>query len=399
MKIVHVCPFYTPAIGGVKQVVEELSKRYIKKGHEVHVYCSDSDKKRRIKRKEETINGVHVHRCRYWFKVANFAYVFPSILWKLWREKNVDIIHSHVFGHAHTFFAALVAKLKGVPLIHTTHCPWTEAYRSLIGRILLFITYRTFGKLSLKWADKIIAITPWEIDFIKRWGGNEEKIVIIPNGMADVFFKKIKNNDFKKKHGIKGKMILFFGRLNITKGPEKLAIAGKELLKKRKDLWFVFIGPDEGMKEKVKEIIKGEKQMILLDPIYDRKEVAKAYQAADLYVLPSYREGLPLTLFEAMASGLPIVASPVNGVPYEMKEPENGLFVKYGDIEGLKKAIEKIIDNPKLARKMSEANLKKSENYRWDTIAEKTLGLYKKVIKEKSKIRNQIQEHGYRNRA
>ena len=63
------------------------------------------------------------------------------------------------------------------------------------------------------------------------------------------------------------------------------------------------------------------------------------YQAADVYVLPSYREGLPLTLFEAMASGLPIVASPVNGVPFEMSEPENGFFSNFGDLKSLEENI------------------------------------------------------------
>ena len=67
--------------------------------------------------------------------------------------------------------------------------------------------------------------------------------------------------------------------------------------------------------------------MHCLGAIRGKENIAEMYQAADMYVLPSYREGLPLTLFEAMASGLPIVASPVNGIPYEMKEPENGFFI------------------------------------------------------------------------
>ena len=50
MKIAHITAFYTPAIGGVKQVVEELAKRQVKAGHEVHVYCSDWDKTKRIKK-------------------------------------------------------------------------------------------------------------------------------------------------------------------------------------------------------------------------------------------------------------------------------------------------------------------------------------------------------------
>jgi len=92
-------------------------------------------------------------------------------------------------------------------------------------------------------------------------------------------------------------------------------------------------------------------------------------------VLPSFREGLPLTLFEAMACGLPVVASPVNGVPYEMNK-ENGFFVNYGDIKGLKEKILFLINNPGIAKKLGENNIKKAKQYTWDAIAKRYLKLY-----------------------
>ena len=82
-----------------------------------------------------------------------------------------------------------------------------------------------------------------------------------------------------------------------------------------------------------------------------------------------------------MASGLPIVASPVNGVPYEMKEGENGFLVNYGDINGFKEKIIKLLDDKKLARRISENNIKKSKNYQWDIISKKTLILYEGLLK------------------
>lgn len=60
-----------------------------------------------------------------------------------------------------------------------------------------------------------------------------------------------------------------------------------------------------------------------------------------------------------MASGCHLVASPVNGIPYEMKVPDNGFLVQYGNIDGLMKAITKIIDNKKLAKRMRLNNIKK----------------------------------------
>ena len=94
MKIAFVNEYYKPVIGGVNQVVEELSKLYLKDGHEVHVYCSDWDKNKRISRKKEIIDGVYVNRCFHWFRAGNFVTFFPSVFFKL-LKKDFDIIHSH----------------------------------------------------------------------------------------------------------------------------------------------------------------------------------------------------------------------------------------------------------------------------------------------------------------
>ena len=377
MRIAHVCPFYKPVICGVGQVVYELAQRQLRNGHEVHVYTSDWDKNKRIKKKEEIIEGVYVHRCYYILRVVNFVTIWPSVFFKLLGQ-NFDIIHSHIPGHAHAILAGFVAKIKKIRHIHTTHCPWTDAYRNKLGVYGYYFAKYTYIPILFKIVDKIIAITPWEIEFLLKYGAKKNKIVVIPNGMDNLLYKKIKNNDFRKKIGISGKdrLVLFFGRLNPTKGVDKLVQVAEEITKERKNIYFVFRGPDEGMKYIVENAVKKNKNIILVKETRDKKEVARTYQSADIYVLPSYREGLPLTLFEAMASGLPIVASPVNGVPYEIKEPENGFLVKYGDLKNLKKRILQILDDKKLAKKISENNQIKSKNYDWDLIYKKTMKLY-----------------------
>ena len=374
MKICHINMFYYPTYGGVEQVMYELAKRQVKGGHEVHVFCCDSDKYKRLKVKEEIIEGVHVHRLRYWFRLSLSTFIWPSLLWKLPKYK-FNIIHTHVSGHAYVLFAGIIAKLKKTKHIHTTHCPWTDAFRPFILKPFIFLNNIFFNRLAYKFTDKIIAITPWEIPIIKKYA-HEEKITVIPNGVDEILFKKIKNNKFKKENNIKGKMVLFFGRFNPTKGPDKLVEAFKEILKERNDVTLVMVGPDEGIKEKIKEMTKGYDKIIIKDPIRDKKKVAEMYQAADIYILPSYREGLPLTLFEAMASELPIVASPVNGVPFEMKEPDNGYFVSYGDIKGLKDNILEILDNKEIAKKISLNNKNKAKNYTWNNIADRYMAVY-----------------------
>ena len=147
-------------------------------------------------------------------------------------------------------------------------------------------------------------------------------------------------------------------------------------MKDRNDIEFVMVGPDEGMRQKVIELIGDEKRIHLLDAVRGKEKIAEIYQGSDVYVLPSYREGLPLTIFEAMSCGLPIVASPVNGVPYEVENGINGYLVEYGDIEGLKRNILKVLDNKELAGDIGKSNLEKAKNFIWDNIAEEVMKVY-----------------------
>ena len=376
--------FFYPTIGGVEQVMYELAKRQAEDGHEVHVFCCDSDKEKRIKVKEETIEGIHIHRLPYIVRLSLNTFVWPSLLWRF--KGDFDIIHSHVSGHDYTLFSGLLAKIKKAKHIHTTHCPWTDSsFRPLILRPFLFFNDIFLNKLAFKLVDKIIAITPWELDIIKKFA-IEKKIKIIPNGVDKMLYKKIKNNKFKEKNNIKEKfLVLFFGRLNPTKGPEVLAKTAVNISKKRKDIAFVWVGPDEGKAEEVKELIKNYRNMKYLGPIRGKEKIAEMYQAADIFVLPSYREGMPLTLIEAMSCGLPIIASPVNGVPYEMSSPDNGFFSNYGDLKSLEKNIIKLISNEKLRKRISLNNKEHAKNYLWDNIYKKYMEEYKSLMQLQQK--------------
>jgi len=378
--------FYLPTFGGVEQVMYELAQRQVKQGYEVHVYCCDSDKEKRIKIKYEILQGVHVHRLPYWFRLSLNTFVWASFLWKF--PKGFDIVHTHVSGHDYILFTGLLSKIKNFKHIHTTHCPWTDmSFRPPILRPFLLLNDLIMNKISFKFVDKVIAITPWELKTLEKYT-DKEKIKVIPNGMDNILYKKVKNNHFKKTNKIKEKkLVLFFGRLNPTKGPEKLAEVAIEITKKRKDIAFVWVGPDEGKADEVKKLIKPYKNMKYLGAIKGKEKIAEMYQSADVFVMPSYREGLPLTLFEAMASGLPIVASPVNGIPFEMKQPENGFFSDYGDLKGMEKNIIKVLDNPKLANKISQNNIEKAKKYDWDLINQRYMDEYKILLEEEKNVR------------
>jgi len=388
MIIAHVCPFYTPAIGGVKQVVEELARRQVAAGHEVHVFTSDWDKAQRVGIFEEVIDGVIVHRCRHILKVSSFSTVWPGVYRMLLAMMSgPDVIHAHVSGHLHTYLAArATAKLKKkgrkVKFVITTHCPW-ESKRSFAGTVANWISYKFFPALNK--ADAVIAITPWEHQFLEGEGVAKDKIHTIPNGMSKEFFNVIEPNNFRKENGIPGehKIVLFFGRLNVTKNPEMFVKIARNILehRKEKDVSFVIRGPDEGELPLVKEMISKFPKEIkgsikLLKPTRDRQKIIEMYQAADIYCLPSRREGLPLTLFEAYASGLPVIGSSVNGVSYEIEDGVNGFLLQSSDIKRFIKKIYFLLDNDSGRLKMSKNNLNKAKGFDWDLIMQKTMNIY-----------------------
>ena len=168
MKIAHVNMFYLPTFGGVEQVMYELATRQVKDGHEVHVFCCDSDKNQRLEKKEEIIDGIHVHRLPYWFRLSLNTFVWPSLLWEF--PEGFDVVHSHVSGHAYIFFAGILSRIKNFKHIHTTHCPWTDAsFRPFILRPFLFLNNLFFNRFSFNYIDKIIAITPWELETLEKF--------------------------------------------------------------------------------------------------------------------------------------------------------------------------------------------------------------------------------------
>ena len=296
-------------------------------------------------------------------------------------KHDFDVIHTHVGARDYVLYAGLIAKYKKKPHIHTTHCPWTDKFRPLAVRIPLFFTDKIFNYISFNLCNKIIAITPWEVPILKKWV-KEEKIKVLHNGMEGSLFKKIKNNPFRKQimNDPKKKLVLFFGRLHPTKSPHHFAQVAKEILDERCDIEFAMIGPDEGMMGQVKEVANNHPDIHIIGP-WPYEKIGQMYQGSDLYVLTSYREGLPLTLFEAMASELPVVSTPVNGISYEMEDGVNGYLYPHGDLKQLKEKILKVIENPDLAKKFSQNNIKKVKEYTWENIANETLKIYREEMK------------------
>jgi glycosyltransferase involved in cell wall biosynthesis len=114
--------------------------------------------------------------------------------------------------------------------------------------------------------------------------------------------------------------------------------------------------------------------------IANRRDLLRLWRAADMFVLPSYQEGLPVALIEAMALEKACIASDINAVPEALKHLENGVLVKAGDSRQVAEAVNALADDAKLRKKLGE-NARKfvSENFEENVTGGQMLRLYESV--------------------
>jgi glycosyltransferase involved in cell wall biosynthesis len=153
--------------------------------------------------------------------------------------------------------------------------------------------------------------------------------------------------------------VLFVGRLSPEKGIEELVAATQGM-----NLVVAGDGP-------LRRIVPGALGFVPHD------EVDRLYERAAVVVLPSYREGLPLCVLEAMAHGRPVVASAVGGIPELVEDGVTGFLVEPGDVAGLRAAIEKLLTDPALRRRLGRAaRARVAERCSWDRVTAATVAAY-----------------------
>jgi len=254
-----------------------------------------------------------------------------------------------------TPFVAIIPVLvrflyPSVKFIYVSHNPsWTVPDKELgiLNRII-----KKIEKFVMNGVDRIVAIAnAMKIGFVK-YGVNEKKIEVIHNFVNTDTFKP-RGYEWKKKHGIR-KMVLFVGKLTETKGVSSLIRVISNVVKQLPDAKFVFVGgsyygrsdnPYIWLIDKLKI-----KKHILFTGSVSEEELLDIYSSADLLVLPTKREGLPRVILEALASGVPVVASNISGIP-EVVDNDVGLLVERNNENELKQGIIKILKYGKKLRK------------------------------------------------
>jgi glycosyltransferase involved in cell wall biosynthesis len=220
----------------------------------------------------------------------------------------------------------------------------------------------------------------------------KDRIVCIGNGVEiDKYTKSFPRKEIRDSLGIAEdeKVIGFIGRIVREKGVVDLARAYLRVLERFPEARLLVIGetlPSDRDK-KAKQMLEGFITENNLDNkvIFTgfRDDIPELLSIMDVFVLPSYREGMPNTILEAMASGKPVIATNIRGCREEVINERTGLLVERSDVDGLAKAILGIISNTDLAKAMGEKGKERAfAKYNEDEMVRKQLDIYWRIIEE-----------------
>jgi len=264
-----------------------------------------------------------------------------------------DVIHVH----APNIFSCNVipiAKLKDIPIVATVHLGEVEP----IGIILSF-----FRRHALARFKRIIAVSNYTKSLAIDAGAENSKISVIYNSCDEKYFSYGKNKvSARKKLNLPAdtKIILFVGDLIKRKGVSCLIESLQTLKSSQQNFLAIILGEGkelQNLEAMVKEY--NMRKYVRFNGNVPRAVLADFYTAADVFVLPSFSEGHSVALLEAMASGLPLVASDIEGNRVSIENGVNGFLFKTGNVKEFAEKLSIVLTDNKLQQMMSASSAKK----------------------------------------
>ncbi len=373
---------FLPHVGGIERVVYEQCKRLRQKQFEPMVLTH-----RNYTDKNYIFDGIKV-RCYDSVNIGfrlGIPYAIPQITsLKTFLEavKFSDLIHVHGHPYLSSLIAAKIAKNYSKPLVLTQHNTFIE-YNNFWDQIER-LNDLAIGKQVLKEADKIIVVSNATKNYVLSLGADAEKTYVLHNGVDVNRFKPLTGikEEMRKKLGISkdASIVLTVRRLVYKNGIDTLIESAKIAVKKTPKLVFVVVGkgPDfKKVKEKIEEV--GIQEKFRLTGFISDEDLPFYYNAADFFVLPSKSgEGLPLVALEAMACGLPVIATNVGGIS-EIIEEDYGKLVPPNSPDFLAEAIVEF-SHRELSTLKKDLRAMIVQKHSWDKNVEKLCQIYEELI-------------------
>lgn len=378
---------YPPYINGVSTSVKMLEDALVKKGHQVYIVTVNSDNmKYKYENDEHIIRIPGVPIGIYDYRLTG-AYPLKAVA-KI-RKWNLDVIHSQTeFGVG--IFARIIAKQFNIPLVHTYHTMYEDYVHYITKGYFDHTSKKIVEYLTNFYCDQtateLIVPTKKTYDLFKNKYKYTRNVHIVPTGIEVEKFYSENNNKkeveaLRKQYGISKKdfVILFVGRLGFEKSIDFLINAQKKLVDKyNAKLMIVGDGPDGAFFKDCAKKNKIEDNVIFTGKV-PWTEITKYYQLANIFATASTTETQGLTVIEAMAASLPVIAINDESFSNVVIDDLNGYLFK--DEKEYLKAVESLFDSPtKLMRFSNQARIN-AESYSSKYFAEKVLDVYNTAIK------------------
>jgi D-inositol-3-phosphate glycosyltransferase len=237
-------------------------------------------------------------------------------------------------------------------------------------------------------ADRVICATELERAAIGRlYAANADKITVIPLGVDLERFRPGGKDVARTELGLEDeRVILFVGRIEPLKGVDIL-INAAAIIESDIDCTVLIVGGDTSSRAQVEKLRslareKGIEQRVAFVGAVDHEKLPLYYNAADVCVVPSHYESFGLVAIEAMASGVPVVASRVGGLTDTVKHGETGYLIPWLCPEPFAERIELLLENEPLRRNLGEAARLAVDRYRWENVAGAILAVYNELTGE-----------------
>lgn len=307
----------------------------------------------------------HLHR----------AWQFARFL-KTWRA---DLVHSHA-AVTGAILARLGAKLAGVPLISHVHIENKFSGVPWIRKIQVWL-----DNLTARLTAELVAISEHTRSSLIDQGISSQEIRVIRNGVSVKEYANCKSAELARASlGIEdgaGPLVGTVARLCPVKGQREFILAAAQVHNQFLNAKFVIVGDDLEFNGEyrcdLERLVRQLGTADFVDFTGYKPDAAMLMYAFDLFVLPSWIEGLPVTIMEAMAAGKPVVATPVGGVPELVLEGETGLLVPPRDHNRLAQAITKLLQHPDAAKRMGDRGRERvRREFSQEKMLDETMALY-----------------------
>jgi len=324
LRVLHVTPFYPPSIGGISNLVYNLCKELNKFNLDIHIITSRNIKSRhkyaeRVSNQITEIKSIHLLGWPY-STLKNFS--FPADLGvkinSIIKYGSFDLVHVHGHHYPICWIALQSAYKNKIPTVLSLHGTYALNPTKLGGKSTLEDLFNKyiFRNILLK-SNIVIGGTNQIIEYAKRYSTSLNVFRVIPNGVDTTRFKTNlgRKEEYRKKFKVQSDklVLLFVGRFDESKGALNFAKAAKLLLQKHENKFEVIMVGEGNLESEIKAIVKGMNSIHIFK-WQPAEKIHEFFIAADIFVLPSKFEGLPLTILEAMAANLHIIYSNVGGV-------------------------------------------------------------------------------------